>query len=54
MASDLCFTPATELADLIRRGELSPVELVDAVLNRIDQINPKVNAYCLVLHDKRA
>ena len=50
--TDLCFTPATELVDLIRRGELSPVELVDAFLDRIDQINPKVNAYCLVLHEK--
>ncbi len=50
--TELCFTPATELADLIRRGELSPVELVDAVLDRIDRINPKINAYCCVLHDQ--
>ena len=34
-ATDLCFTPATELGRLIRARSLSPVELADAVLDRI-------------------
>lgn len=44
----LVFTPASELAQLIRRKELSPVELVDALLQRISRINPKLSAYLTV------
>src|SRR5436309_6477723 len=47
-ASDLCFTPATELGRLIHAKELSPVELVDAVLQRIERLNPVLNAYLTV------
>ncbi len=46
--NDLCFTPATELAALIRARRLSPVELVEALLARIDLLNPQLNAYCTV------
>jgi Asp-tRNA(Asn)/Glu-tRNA(Gln) amidotransferase A subunit family amidase len=35
-ATDLCFTPAIELLRLLRAGEPSAVELVEAVLERID------------------
>ena len=35
-ATDLCYAPATELIPLIRAKKLSPVELTDAVLARID------------------
>lgn len=48
MTSELAWTSATELAKLIRRGKLSPVELVDALLARIERVNPQVNAYCTV------
>jgi Asp-tRNA(Asn)/Glu-tRNA(Gln) amidotransferase A subunit family amidase len=48
MSSELEWTSATELAKLIRRGKLSPVELVDALLARIERVNPQVNAYCTV------
>src|SRR5438874_6877625 len=47
-ATELCFTPATELARLIRAREVSPVEVVDAVLARIEAVNPRINAYCTV------
>ena len=41
MASDeLCWLSATDLAALIRRRKVSPVEVVDAVLDRIEQLNP--------------
>ena len=43
---DLCYTPATELAALIRSRKLSPVELTRAVLARIETVNPQVNAFC--------
>jgi aspartyl-tRNA(Asn)/glutamyl-tRNA(Gln) amidotransferase subunit A len=44
--ADVCYTPATELARLIRTKALSPVELTRAVLERIDALNPIVNAFC--------
>ena len=43
-AGDLFFAPAFDLAAQIRTGELSPVELMRATLERIEAINPKVNA----------
>jgi len=53
MASDeLCWRSATELAPLIRRKKLSPVELVDAVLARIERVNPRLGAYVTVTGDE--
>ena len=40
-AADLCFTSAVELAGLIRRRALSPVEITRAVLERIERLNPR-------------
>ena len=48
---DLCFLSAVELAAAIRAKKLSPVELVSAVLDRIDRIDPALNAYCTVLSE---
>jgi amidase len=41
---DLCFRPATELAAMLRSREISARELLDAHLDRIDRLNPSVNA----------
>jgi amidase len=41
---DLCGTPAVELARLIGARELSAAELLSAVLARITEANPAVNA----------
>ena len=46
--TELCFTPATELAAAIRTRQLSPVAVVDAVLARIEALNPQVNAFLAV------
>ena len=43
--TNLAWLPATELAALIRRKKVSPVEVVDAVLDRIARINPRLNAF---------
>lgn len=48
-ATDLCFTPALELAGMIREKKISPVELTQAVLDRIETLNPRINAYCTLL-----
>jgi amidase len=47
----LCFTPATTLVRLIRQKKISPVEVVRAALERIERVNPKLNAYCTVVPD---
>jgi len=49
--ADLCDTPATQLVALIRAKKLSPVELTRAVLERIERLNPTVNAFCTVTPD---
>src|SRR5947209_15001612 len=43
--------PATELAALVRAGELSARELVEASLRRIDELEPKLGAFTHVAHD---
>src|ERR1700716_1405607 len=50
-STDLAFTPATELAGVIRAKKLSPVELARAGLDRIGRLNPVVNAFCTVTAD---
>ncbi|MBA3947931.1 MAG: hypothetical protein H0X37_25695 [Herpetosiphonaceae bacterium] len=35
---------ATAQAELIARGETAPIELVDAAIGRIEQLNPQLNA----------
>jgi aspartyl-tRNA(Asn)/glutamyl-tRNA(Gln) amidotransferase subunit A len=45
---ELGFAPATELAGLIRARKLSPVELTRAVLDRIERLNPTLNAFVTV------
>ncbi len=49
-AAELMFRPVTELAALVRAGELSARELVDASLERIDALQPAVNAFVDVDH----
>lgn len=44
MSEDLCFTPATELAAMLRRREVSARELLEAHLSRIERVNPELNA----------
>ena len=43
--------PATELANLIRSRDLSPVDLIDATLRRIEAVNPSVNAFVALRAD---
>src|SRR3954469_18536931 len=45
---DLLFRPAHELAGLVRSGELTARELVETSLERIEALNPTLNAVILV------
>ena len=46
--SSLMFRSATELAGMVRSGEISARELVQASLDRIEQLNPSLNAFVQV------
>jgi len=40
------FAPAVEIAAAIRRKEVSPVEVADMYLDRMDDLDPRLNAFC--------
>jgi len=46
--NDLCSLSATELLALYRKKTVSPVDVMRAVLERIERLNPVLNAFCLV------
>ena len=50
--SDLLFRPASELAELVRGGEVSARDLVQESLTRIDELNPELNAFVDVFADE--
>ena len=53
MASDdLCYTTATEALAKFGSGELSPVELMSAVIARSEAVNPAVNAYTYTFYER--
>jgi Asp-tRNA(Asn)/Glu-tRNA(Gln) amidotransferase A subunit family amidase len=45
MKTDLCYLSATEAAAGIREGRIQPVEVIDALAERIKRLNPRFNAY---------
>ena len=51
-AARLCFEPATELASRVRRRDVSPAELVEAFLARIEERNELTNSYVLLLGEE--
>ena len=46
------FLPASQLSQLIQDSAVSPVEAVEAYLDRIDNLNPKLHAYLTVCRDE--
>ena len=50
-ASELCGLSATELVACIRGKEVLPSEVTRAVLDRIQSVNPQLNAYCMIESD---
>jgi aspartyl-tRNA(Asn)/glutamyl-tRNA(Gln) amidotransferase subunit A len=42
---DLCYLSAVDLAARIRAGKVSPVDVIDALSDRIDRLKPKLHAY---------
>src|SRR5438874_2779057 len=51
MPHDLAFTSAAKLAALVARRAVTPVEVVDVVLDRIERTQPTLNAFITVCAD---
>jgi len=49
--TELAFATIAEIGHLFRTGNLSPVELTELMLARIEWINPKLNAYITVTNE---
>lgn len=47
-SDDIAFMPAVAMAAAVRARKLSPVEVTRAVLERIERLNPRLNAYLTV------
>ena len=49
---NLCYTPATELAARVRAKDVSPVELIENSLARIEEVNPTLNCFCFTFPEE--
>src|SRR5260370_5990095 len=49
--TEMAFDSIEQVARLIRKKKISPVELADLMLRRIERLNPKLNAYISVTAD---
>jgi aspartyl-tRNA(Asn)/glutamyl-tRNA(Gln) amidotransferase subunit A len=49
--TELVFATIAEIASLFRTGKLSPVELTELMLARIERTKTKLNAYIMVTHE---
>ena len=52
VSDELSKLDAIAQAELVRRGEVTPVELVDAAIDRIEKLNPELNAVITPLYEK--
>jgi amidase len=52
MADELAYTSALDQAALVRRREVSPTELVEATLARIERLDPGLDAFLTVAGDE--
>ena len=49
---ELAFVDATALAELVRRKEIKPVELIESAIGRIERLNPELNAVVTPMFDQ--
>jgi aspartyl-tRNA(Asn)/glutamyl-tRNA(Gln) amidotransferase subunit A len=50
--TDLHWLTIADAARLIERHQLSPVELTDALIARAEALDPQLNAFLLLTHEK--
>jgi amidase len=51
ISEDTAFLDATAQAELVRNKDVKPIELVDAAIERIEKINPQINAVVTPMYD---
>ena len=51
MEFELCFKTADELSHLISSKQVSPVQVVEEHLRRIELLEPKLNYYISIMQD---
>src|ERR1700730_10024700 len=49
---NLCFMTATEAVDEFKAKKLSPVELMNSLIARCEEVNPKINALTTTFFDR--
>jgi amidase len=49
---DIAFLDGTAQAELVRRKEVKPIELVDAAIERIERLNPTLNAVITPMYEE--
>lgn len=49
--NDICYMSACEMRDSILRQELTSEEITETIIERIEKINPLINAYCTTTFD---
>ncbi|HSE36377.1 MAG TPA: amidase family protein, partial [Blastocatellia bacterium] len=52
LSSELAGLDATAQAELVRKREVKPIELIDAAIERIERINPQINAVVTPMYDQ--
>ena len=52
MDTELCYRTLIEAASLLRSGKVSPVELIHAVLARIERVDPQLHSYITVTNER--
>jgi len=53
VTDERCFAPVTWIADAIRTRQISSLEIVDACLAQIGEVNPSINAVVCLAEDAR-
>ena len=51
VADDVLYQPVTELSERLRRGQLSPVELAESYLDRLERLGPRLGAVATLTAD---
>jgi Asp-tRNA(Asn)/Glu-tRNA(Gln) amidotransferase A subunit family amidase len=52
LSEELAFLDATAQAELVREKQVKPVELVEAAIERIERLNPTLNAVILPMYEQ--
>jgi Asp-tRNA(Asn)/Glu-tRNA(Gln) amidotransferase A subunit family amidase len=50
--NELCYLSIREASQLLRRRKISPVELLNATLERIERLNPELNAFITIAAER--